>query len=106
MELFYDAIKFLKTNFKLDKSVQVRRVALKNNLGTCNYCNEKFTIVIEKTLDERHAIDILIHEWAHAMTYNEDDDSWSEANMHNSKWGKKYAEIFRGYYQNILKNNK
>jgi hypothetical protein len=82
--------------------VSVRRVRLTNFEGRCWKQGKQFHIQIDKTLDEARAMDVLVHEWAHARAWNHrldtaaDDEAFNKL-AHDAAWGVAYAEIYAAY---------
>ncbi len=52
----------------------------------------RFQIEICKTVSHGTAIFVLIHEWAHAL-------SWDEDRRHGDRWGKAYARCWRAVFE-------
>jgi hypothetical protein len=70
--------------------LSIRRTQLKCDLdGQCELQKELFVIKINKKLTEYHAIDVVIHEVAHAVAWEKDKD------IHGPNWGKAYAKVYR-----------
>jgi hypothetical protein len=92
-------LRVLKDKCAAAYPVSVRRVALKNLEGRCWKTGKKFHIQIEKKLDESRAMDVLLHEWAHARAWNHRLDTAPTDEMfnklsHDAAWGVAYAEIY------------
>lgn len=83
-----DLKEFLKKELPIGK-VTVRRVPLKGILGSCIKSGKQFVIKISSDKDFDFSIEILIHEWAHAL-------SWDKPGSlnHSSAWGIAYAKCF------------
>lgn len=84
--------------------VSVRRKKIDRKYhGRCWRREDFFEIQIDKTLDEEFSIAILLHEWAHARSWNLLYDSYSAEefllNCHDAAWGIAYAEVYRSYIQ-------
>lgn len=87
--------------------VSVRRVKLTQHEGRCWKTGRKFYIEIDRRLDENSAMDVLIHEWAHACAWNHRLDnarSDEEFNRlsHDAAWGVAYAEVYSVYEKHIM----
>lgn len=82
--------------------VSVRRVKLTKLEGRCWKDGKKFHIQIDKCLDEGRAMDVLLHEWAHARAWNHmldaavTDEAFNRL-AHDASWGVAYAEIYSVY---------
>lgn len=88
--------------------ISVVRVQLPKRLeGRCWKQSKTFKIEIDKGLDEARAIDVLLHEWAHARAWNhrldtaEDDDAFNKL-AHDAAWGVAYAEVYCAYEQKFI----
>lgn len=87
-------------------SVRIGRVA-RGTLGTCRRERSRFVIAIARDLDEEPAIEVLLHEWAHAASWSLTLDKLSrapgtsqeafEAASHDAAWGCSYSRIWRLY---------
>jgi len=107
---YNDLIRMLKKKCPVAFPVSVRRVKLSNRLeGRCWKNGKQFHVQIDKTLDENKAMDVLIHEWAHARAWNhmldeaKDDEAFNKL-AHDAAWGVAYAEIYAAYEQNFTHN--
>jgi len=87
--------------------ISVKRVKLPKKLeGRCWKSGKAFCIEIDKTLDEARAMDVLIHEWAHARAWNHmldtaDDETFNRL-AHDAAWGVAYAEVYCVYEQKFI----
>jgi hypothetical protein len=88
-ENFYDLLKYLKKI--LDVPISVKRVNMPQGIdGDCQLMkNNKFLIRIEKKLPEYYAIDVLLHEIPHCLSWNHDKDD------HGPSWGIAYSKVYR-----------
>lgn len=83
--------------------VSVRRVTLSKKIeGRCWKHGKKFIIQIDKNLDEARAIDVLLHEWAHARAWNHMLDAAATDEVfnklaHDPAWGVAYSEVYAAY---------
>jgi hypothetical protein len=95
-------LKMLKAECAPAFSVSVRRVKLSQLEGRCWKDGKKFHIQIDKNLDEGRAMDVLLHEWAHARAWNHmldaavTDEAFNRL-AHDASWGVAYAEIYSVY---------
>ncbi len=71
------------------------RVVLKKGLGadhgtTCLTKGNKFVVEIKATIPYWAKVDVLLHEWAHVLTWLGNDDK-----HHGEEWGLNYARIYQ-----------
>jgi hypothetical protein len=107
---YNDLLRMLKKKCPVAFPVSVRRVQLSNRLeGRCWKVGKQFHIQIDKTLDEHKAMDVLLHEWAHARAWNHmldaatTDEAFNKL-AHDAAWGVAYAEIYAAYEQSFTHN--
>lgn len=88
--------------------ISVKRKALRNKTeGVCWKHGKKFFIVVERALGESRAIDVLLHEWAHALAWNDlldnakTDDEFNKL-AHDASWGVAYSRVYQIYEQEFL----
>lgn len=87
---FYHFSRFLKQSL-LSHKINIRRVSLPSKIdGDCNFDGKKFIIRIEKNIPAYYAIEVLIHEAAHCISWTTDQDE-----LHNDSWGKAYSKTYR-----------
>lgn len=96
-ETFMDILKFLRSNIVFDHPVYVRRTKMPKGFdGDCQLKKRAkysyFCVRIDNTLTEKEAIEVLLHEIAHCM-------SWGKGNEHNIDWGKAYSIVYRKFLQ-------
>ena len=78
--------------------VRVRRVKVPNDrFGDCGICDDHYIIRICKDLKEEQAIEILIHEWAHAISWNK-----CTSDDHCNEWGKAYSRVYRVFLKEFM----
>lgn len=85
---------------------------LTRNHGECALVDGKFEIRVCKRLDEDHAIDVLIHEWAHALSWDACSLGRAEPRgffasefdrlSHGRSWGIAYAKVYVCFISEIL----
>lgn len=101
---YQSLLRMLKDKCPAAFPVSVRRVKLSRLEGRCWKEGKKFHIQIDKALDESRAMDVLIHEWAHARAWNHrldaapTDEAFNKL-AHDAAWGVAYAEIYAAYEQ-------
>lgn len=90
-------MKFCKANFPAKCPVSIRRVKLSSKFdAVCIFKNNNFLIKINNLLPEHEAIEALIHEYAHVLSW---DDFVDEE--HCNEWGKAYSKIYRAFIKNF-----
>lgn len=88
--------------------LSVRRTKMPRGLeGRCWKHGKEFRIQIHNKLDEARAIDVLLHEWAHARGWTHmldtavDDEAFNKL-VHDAAWGVAYAEVYSVYEQKFI----
>lgn len=78
-------------------------------LGACRVINDSFVIRLNKEMGPSQAVDVLTHEWAHALSWsymhdrmiaNDDREQTQESFdwlSHDEAWGCAYAKTYRAY---------
>lgn len=90
MRHFHSLLRYMKKNLNI--SCCVRRINMpKGYDGDCVFSKKGFCIRIEKSLPEYYAIDVLLHELAHCIAWNKEED------VHGYHWGKSYSKVYRLY---------
>jgi hypothetical protein len=97
--------------------VVIRTVWLPDDTeGTCSRRRSRFSIRIADRLDEKSAVEVLLHEWAHARSWNhrldacpltlptgdELDPAFDEL-AHGPEWGVAYSLVWRVFTGRILR---
>jgi len=96
--------------------VAIRTVWLPDHIeGTCSRRRSQFSIRIADRLDERSAVEVLLHEWAHARSWNHrldacplafptdpDLDLEFDQLAHGPEWGIAYSLVWRVFTGWIL----
>ena len=91
--------------------VQVTRVSRRCE-GDCGREGQRFRIRISNRLTESAAIDVLLHEWAHALAWNYRLDKLSRSQSrsseqefdllaHGSEWGCAYSRVYQAFINEI-----
>ena len=70
--------------------VEIRRLKLADGkLGLCTKMSSRhFLIRVTKEASENFAIDILMHEWAHILAWDVEQD-------HGPEWGLAYSRVYQ-----------
>lgn len=90
-EQYNSLVRHLKRNVKLDHPVSVLRTRMSSALdGDATLHAGKFTVRINRELQENSAIDALIHEISHCVVLETHQG-------HGTKWGKAYSKVYREY---------
>lgn len=104
---YHALLRMLKAQFPAAFPVSVRREKISSRLeGRCWKDGKKFYIQIDSRLDEHKAMDVLVHEWAHARAWNHrldtatTDEAFNKL-AHDAAWGVSYAEIYCAYEQHF-----
>ena len=92
--------------------IDVRLAHVRDGIyGYCGYETTHFRFWVSSRLSQEFAIDVLIHEWAHALAWPRDEDSltcrWMPISVrgpldHNSAWGRAYAKVYSTVRSEIL----
>ena len=93
-------LKILKARIPLAYPLDCRRAKLDDDThGWCCRKGKKFIIRINRNLKEDLVIETLIHEYAHAISWNHlNDDMDSEDLMwHGPAWGVAYSQVYQVY---------
>jgi len=83
-----------------------------DTLGRCARRKSRFVIALNANMNEHDAVETLIHEWAHALSWNlaldrlsrqdsVDPRDFQEAS-HDEAWGCAYSRVWRVYIRRIL----
>ena len=83
-----------------------------DTLGRCSRRKSRFVIALNAAMNEHDAVETLIHEWAHALSWNlvldrlsrqaaVDPEDFQNAS-HDEAWGCAYSRVWRVYIGNIL----
>lgn len=98
-DLYRRVATFFKNSNLVEKPLVIRRVKLKSSLdGQCELKNDSFHIKINRILSENYSIDVMIHEVAHAVAWDKDND------IHGPNWGKAYSKVYRLFLENFIEN--
>ena len=101
MQYYRQVVRLLKEKCPADMPVNVRRLKIPDDrFGDCAQYDDHYLIRICRNLEEEQAIEILLHEWAHAL-------SWDKCSVedHSNEWGKAYSRCYRIFVKDVLKRN-
>lgn len=62
--------------------------------GTCDKLADRFVIEISDDLDPWHATRVLLHEWAHCLSWDDEVENGD----HCDEWGEAYARCYRALF--------
>lgn len=96
MKQYRHVVRLLKEKFPLAHPVHIRRVHISANLdGDCQFKKDCFLIRINSGLSESEAIEALLHEYGHILSWNVPGDE------HGAQWGKAYSRVYRCFLKNM-----
>ena len=98
MKYYQQVVKILKEKCPANLPVRVRRVTVpRDRFGDCSKYDDYYLIRVSNKLRTEEAINILIHEWAHAI-------SWDKCALedHSNEWGKAYSRVYRIFIKEVL----
>ena len=82
-----------------------------DTLGRCARRKSRFVVALNAAMNEHDAVDTLLHEWAHALSWHLvldrlsqvlDSQADFEQASHDELWGCAYSRVWRAYIANIL----
>ena len=89
-EALRDALKIANPTI----AVSVRRLDLPHTLcGDCRRKTDHFLIRINRKKNEQVQLDTLVHEFAHAMSFLE----WEETHQHGPSWAQAHLMCYHVY---------
>jgi hypothetical protein len=87
---FWDTAKMLKKELPTPYPVHIRRLTTPKDIyGDCRFKGDSYLIRVRKDLNELVSIDVLLHEYSHAMAWDQDEDP------HGDNWGIAYSQAYR-----------
>lgn len=98
-DYFHQVATFFKDSKVVIEPISVRRVILKSGLdGLCEKRDDRFLIKVNRELSENYSVDVLLHEIAHAISWDKDAD------IHGPSWGRAYSKVYRMFLRKFLDN--
>ena len=112
---FRSVLSGLRKGCPAAKPVVVRLSKLPPNiLGDCARRRERFVIRVSRDLDHDAAIEVLCHEWSHALAWNftldrlardpSIDKKTFDLACHDEAWGCAYSKVWRHFTVEIAPN--
>ena len=112
-DYFFRVVEQLKIHLPPSRTVTVltgRQLSKKD--GDCCVVRGKFQIRVSRELNESEAVDVLLHEWAHALSWEacvgkaaksrSISDYEFERLAHGPKWGLAYSEVYLCFMSEIV----
>lgn len=103
-KFFYRVVEILQQVLPAELPVVVRLGSPgPNRLGYCCRRESQFHICISNGIRQEFAVEVLIHEWAHALAWPRTVDLLAASRMprtqrqrpfHGTDWGKAYSEVY------------
>lgn len=91
---YYSLLRFLRKNVDFPYPIRVKRCKVpKDRNGDCTFRNKEYIVRIDSDASQLLAIETLIHELSHALSWHTDDHHTE----HGPKWGLAYSRIYRKY---------
>ena len=94
----FRTITWLRRTFPPPHPVRVRRLCMPKGEKLCGDTwlgvGMRFAIRVERRQSWALALDTLLHEWAHTLTWHGNDTDW-----HGAEWGLQYARIYRAFLE-------
>ena len=106
--IFRVVLRHLREHCPTAKPVVVRAGCLEDGtVGECARRSRRFVIRLNEHLDEDAAVEVLLHEWAHALAWNYTLDRMAQSpdlepaefdrTSHDEAWGCAYSRVWRAY---------
>ncbi len=92
---YHSFLRYLRRRLLAGLKVTVRRMSFAppEHDGECQRRRGRYHIRIKKHLPEYYAIDVLMHETAHVL-------SWAtEKDLHGPLWGRAYSTVYRTFLE-------
>jgi hypothetical protein len=80
--------------------------------GDCGLIDYRFRIHVSRELNESQAVDVLLHEWAHALSWDTCGDMPVQGRRlskyefdrltHGPKWGLAYSKVYQCFVGTIM----
>ena len=90
------AVEALRTLCPVERyGVSVRRCAMVDDGYVRSEGDDRLAVRVNRALETPQALEVLAHEWAHAMTWELEHD---RCQSHSAYWGVAYAEAYRAVF--------
>lgn len=96
---FWEAVKFFRQEFPLNYPIKVTVAKVPDGYaGDCTLMKKPrhYRIRISNELPADAAVLVLIHEFAHALSWNSDKILPGD---HNAVWGIAYGQVYRAWFE-------
>lgn len=103
-DYFFRVVEQLKIRLPPGRPVTVLAGRQLANHGDCGVVRGKFRIRVSRELNESEAVDVLLHEWAHALSWEacvgkvahsrSVSDHEFERLAHGPKWGLAFSRVY------------
>lgn len=103
-DYFFRVVEQLKIHLPPSRPVTVLAGRQLTNDGDCGVVRGKFRIRVSRELNESEAVDVLLHEWAHALSWEacvgkvahsrSVSDHEFERLAHGPKWGLAFSRVY------------
>lgn len=98
---FNKVLAFLRKELPFSYPIKIKRTKMPVGIdGDCCFKNNIFLIRIEKNLPENYAIDIMLHEMSHALSWGDKPE------MHDNEWGISFSIVYRKFLEWLDENQK
>jgi hypothetical protein len=99
---FYEVSKRLRAELPVSRKVHVRLKTGYGSYGTCQYMDgddPRFDIIIRKTGSAEQDVHVLLHEYAHVLSW------FCETAHHGTAWQTAYGRVYRWYEKEVLEED-
>ncbi len=111
-DYFFRVVEQLKIHLPPSRPVIVLAGRQLANDGDCSVVRGKFQIRVSRELNEAEAVDVLLHEWAHALSWEacvgkaaksrSISDYEFERLAHGPKWGLAFSRVYTCFTSEIV----
>lgn len=111
-DYFFRVVEQLKIHLPPSRPVIVLAGRQLANDGDCSVVRGKFQIRVSRELNEAEAVDVLLHEWAHALSWEacvgkaaksrSISDYEFERLAHGPKWGLAFSRVYLCFTSEIV----